>query len=505
MEIRIKVGELSKVKTDVLIAEVFEAVKTLPKELEEIDKTLNGVISKMLESDEIKGGKGEITPIYTLGKLPFKKLVIYGLGKRQDLTKDSLRNTIGDVARYLNKKGIKTFTTSIPGAGAIDINAADAAQSISEGALLGTYDFKKYRSVKDKNEKIKGMVIMAPNKVEQAIVENGCNKGRIIAEAIAAARDMVNEPPSFMNPTELSAEAAKIAKNNDIELEVLEQDKLKEMGMGAMLAVGRGSNQTPKLIVLSYEGDKTKDIDLALVGKGITFDSGGLSLKPSAHMDEMKMDMAGGAAVIAVMGAIAKFKPGINVTAIVPAVENMPSGSAYKPGDIITTMSGKTVEVRNTDAEGRLILADALDYAVKLGAKNIIDVATLTGACVVALGSFNTGGFTNNQNLMDKVITAGNMAGESIWQLPATEEYRELIKSSIADIQNVGTVSRAAGSTVGAMFLKEFVGDTPWVHLDIAGTAWADKEGGIQAKGGTGVPVGTLIRLALEMIKKSSA
>ncbi|MBG7617732.1 MAG: leucyl aminopeptidase, partial [Chloroflexi bacterium] len=354
-----------------------------------------------------------------------------------------------------------------------DINAADAAQSISEGALLGIYDFKKYRSMKDKNEKIKGMVIIAPNKVEQAIVENGCNKGRIIAEAIAAARDMVNEPPSFMNPTELTAEAAKIAKNNDIELEVLEQDKLKEMGMGAMLAVGRGSNQAPKLIVLSYEGDKAKDIDLALVGKGITFDSGGLSLKPSAHMDEMKMDMAGGAAVIAVMGAIAKFKPGINVTAIVPAVENMPSGSAYKPGDIITTMSGKTVEVRNTDAEGRLILADALDYAVKLGAKNIIDVATLTGACIVALGSFNTGGFTNNQNLMDKVITAGNMAGESIWQLPATEEYRELIKSSIADIQNVGTVSRAAGSTVGAMFLKEFVGDTPWVHLDIAGTAWA--------------------------------
>jgi leucyl aminopeptidase len=283
-------------------------------------------------------------------------------------------------------------------------------------------------------------------------------------------------------------------------VEVFDREKMKELGMGGLLGVAQGSQQPPQFIVLSYQGSEIKGTDVALVGKGITFDSGGIDIKPSEGMEEMKGDMAGGASVMATLMALARLKPRINVTALVPATENLPSGTAMKPGDIITAMNGKTIEVLNTDAEGRLILADALSYAKKIGAKAIMDVATLTGACHVALGSICSGTFTNEQALVDKVIAAGKETGELMWQLPMYEEYKEQLKSDVADIKNVG--NRWGGAITGAKFLEEFVDKTPWVHLDIAGTYYTDKEKGYLTKGGTGIPVRTLINLVLTMAKK---
>jgi leucyl aminopeptidase len=294
--------------------------------------------------------------------------------------------------------------------------------------------------------------------------------------------------------------AGKVVKDYGLDLTILEKDEMQELGMGALLGVAQGSCQPPKFIVLRYKGSVSDDINLALVGKGVTFDSGGISIKPSAKMDEMKDDMSGGAAVIAAISAIAQLKPMINVIAVVPAVENLPSGTAIKPGDVLKAMTGKTIEIISTDAEGRLILADALGYVNKLKPKVIVDVATLTGACVVALGNICTGAFGSNQGLVNEVIAAGAEAGELIWQMPMYEEYKEQNKSSVADIKNVG--DKGAGPITAAQFLAEFVGETPWVHLDIAGTGFDDKERKYLVKGATGVPVRTLVNLALVIAEK---
>jgi leucyl aminopeptidase len=309
----------------------------------------------------------------------------------------------------------------------------------------------------------------------------------------------VNEPSNYKTPTVMAEVARGLAKEYGLKVEVLDKEQMKELGMGGLLGVAQGSQQPPKFIILSYKGSDSREVDLALVGKGITFDSGGISLKPSEHLDEMKDDMAGGASVLATLMALAQLKPRINVTALVPATENMPGGTALKPSDVITAMNGKSIEVLNTDAEGRLILADALCYAIKLKAKAIIDVATLTGACQIALGKITSGLFTNNQPLLDKVIAAGKEVGEPAWQLPMFDEYKELIKSDIADIKNIG--NRYGGAITAAKFLEEFVEKTPWVHLDLTGPI-GDKEKGYLVKGATGVPVRTLVNVVLAMVKK---
>jgi leucyl aminopeptidase len=320
-----------------------------------------------------------------------------------------------------------------------------------------------------------------------------------LAEATNLARDMVNEPANYMTPGDMAGMAAELAESYGLKLKVLERKQMQELGMGALLGVAEGSRQPPKFIILRYRGGDSAEADMVLAGKGVTFDSGGISIKPSRKMDEMKGDMAGGAAVMAAMSAIAQIKPRVNVTALIPATENLPSGSALKPGDIVTAINGKTIEIISTDAEGRLILADALGYAEKLGAKVIIDVATLTGACQVALGDVVTGAFGNNQGLVDKVIAAGAEAGELIWQMPMYDQYKEQNKSDVADIKNVG--GRYAGAITAAQFLAEFVGDTPWVHLDIAGTSMSTKERAYLVKGATGVAVRTLVNLVLALAK----
>lgn len=321
-----------------------------------------------------------------------------------------------------------------------------------------------------------------------------------MAEATNLARDMVNEPANFMTPTRMAEEATKLAENHGLKINVLEQEQIQELGMGALLGVAQGSRQPPKFIVLNYEGGDSGKPDVALVGKAITFDSGGISIKPAEGMGSMKGDMAGGAAVTGAISAVAQLKPRINVMALVPATENLPGGSALKPADILTAMDGKTIEIVSTDAEGRLTLADALGYARKQGAKRIIDVATLTGAMRVALGNICSGAFANNQEIVDGVIAAGVEAGEKIWQMPMYDEYKEQNKSDVADIKNTG--GRPAGAVTAAQFVGEFAGDTPWVHLDIAGTSMSDKERTYLVKGATGVPVRTLVNFVLSIAKE---
>jgi leucyl aminopeptidase len=297
----------------------------------------------------------------------------------------------------------------------------------------------------------------------------------------------------------MAAEARKVAEKHGLDIKVLERKQMKALGMGGLLGVAQGSEEPPKFIVLKYLGKNTKTIDIALVGKGITFDSGGISIKPSDHMGDMKSDMSGAASVIAAIGAIAQLKPKVNVMAIVPATENLPSGTAFKPADILTAMNGKTIEIITTDAEGRLILADALGYAVKQGAKMIVDIATLTGACQIALGDITTGAFTNNQELLDKVIAAAKETGDKMWQLPTFEEYKEQNKSDVADLKNTG--GKNGGAITAALFVGEFAEKTPWVHLDIAGTALLDSAKGYYIKGATGVPTRTLIKLVQSLAK----
>ncbi len=500
MEVKVIVGDATQVKAGAIVVSFFEGTESLDGDIATIDVALDGAISQLISQGEIKGKLGEVTVVHSLGKLPAARVVIVGLGQRERLALDKIRGVVADACRYLQQKRVGDIAIVNLGVGITDITPECSAQAITEGALLGVYSFRRHITKEAEYGEIKKLSIVSRSEADVHLLEQGIEKGRILAEAANLARDMVNEPANYMTPADMAGVAGKIAREHNLELAVLEKQEMQELGMGALLGVAQGSCQQPKFIVLKYKGSDSDDIDLALVGKGVTFDSGGISIKPSDKMGEMKGDMAGGAAVIAAISAIAQLKPGINVIAIVPAVENLPSGSALKPGDILNALTGKTIEIISTDAEGRLILADALGYANKLKAKLIVDVATLTGACKVALGNVCTGAFGNNQGLVDKVVAAGAEAGEYIWQLPMYDEYKEQNRSEVADIKNVG--DRGADPITAAQFLAEFVGETPWVHLDIAGTNMIDKERRYLVKGATGVPVRTLVNLALAIAAK---
>lgn len=496
MEIKAAAGEITSIKAGAIIISHFEGEKRPEADTAAVDNKLDGAISNLIKQGDIKGKLNEITLLHSLGKLPAGRIVVLGLGKKKELTTNKVRGAIAESCRYLRGKGAANIASIVIGDGINGIKSDAAVQAMTEGSILGLYTFKKYTTKQENGSgEIKELTIIGKDKkpMEKAIA-----KGKIIAEAANFARDMVNEPGNVMTPTKMAETAREITKKYHLKVDIFDKDKMKELGMGGLLGVSQGSQQPPKFIILNYKGRDSKELDFALVGKGITFDSGGISIKPSENMADMKDDMAGGASVMATVMAIAQFKPALNVTALVPATENLPSSTALKPGDIITAMNGKTIEVLNTDAEGRLILADALSYAVKNGAKAIIDVATLTGACQVALGKITTGAFTNNQALVDKVIAAGNEVGEPTWQMPMFEEYREFIKSDIADIKNTG--NRYAGAITAAKFLEEFVDKTPWVHLDLTGPD-SDKEKGYTVKGASGVPVRTLINFVLSEAK----
>jgi len=492
MEVKADARKFYEVECDALVVGVYEGEKPESGALAEIDKRSGGVITSLLETGELKGKVGETTYIHNPGEIKARRLLLIGAGKLEDFNVDGVRRMAGTAARLLRAKNVKRFAflrrSQLP--------LGESAQAAVEGALLALYDPDKYRT-SDKEERNIEAMILATTEGDTEALRRGVERGRILAEATNFARDIINEPGNVMTPTELARRAEEVAQTFGLEVDVLDEARMKELGMGALLGVSQGSAEPAKLIVLSYLPNADSSETVAIVGKGLTFDTGGISIKPADGMEKMKYDMAGGATTIAAMRAIAQLKPAVNVLGLVPASENMPGGRAQRPGDVVRSMAGKTIEVINTDAEGRLILADALAYARKLGATKIVDLATLTGAVSVALGDIYVAVLGNDQAWTDRIIEAGKRSGEKIWQLPLDREYRDQIKSDIADIKNTG--GRKAGTITAAYFLREFVEDTPWAHLDIAGTAWNDSNKPYLSVGPTGVCVRTLANLVSEM------
>jgi leucyl aminopeptidase len=501
VDIKVIVGDIAQIEADAIVVNIFEGVEKPGGATAAVDRALDGAISSLLSHGEIKGKFGEVSIVHTFGKLPARIVAVAGLGRREDFNVDKIRGVTGEFCRSLRKLNCHRITTILHGAGMGGIELETSAQAITEGALLGLYSFTKYK--KPEYQNVEEIMIAVTEKESVPILESAIAKGKVVAEATNLARDMVNEPASYMTPSRMAEVAEDIASKYNLECKVFDREDMEAMGMEALLGVARGSNQPPKLITLAYKGDERSEKAMGFLGKGITFDSGGISIKPSEGMDEMKGDMAGAAAVMTAVGAIAQLKPKINVTAIIPATENLPSGTALKPGDILRAMNGKTIEVISTDAEGRLILADALSYAVKQGLSPLIDLATLTGACRVALGLLYSGVFGNDRDLIDKVLKAGERTGEKMWQMPLPEEYKEQNKSDIADIKNTG--NRYGGAITAALFLAEFVGNTPWIHLDIAGPRLSSKDSGYLVKGAAGFGVRTLVELALSEAKSEEA
>jgi leucyl aminopeptidase len=481
----------SQIETECLVVAVLDVAEATnngdksdkhdPK-LQTEDKAVLAAAADLVASGEVTGKAMETTLLHKPEGLKAKRLLLIGGGKAAKFSSSDLRKLAGAAVRSIKAKDLTSFALVMPAK--ID----DAAKVIVEGALVGNFDADYYRSDRTK-QKIEELTIVAPKGANQQSLKKGVEQGRIIGEAQNFTRDLVNEPGNRMTPTILADRAKAMCDEVGLACDIYGPDKIKELKMGAFWSVAQGSDEEPP-----------KKRVLGLVGKGITFDSGGISLKPGEGMEKMKYDMAGGAAMIGAMRAIAQLKPNVRVIGIVCASENMPSGKAQKPGDVQIAMSGKSIEIINTDAEGRLVLADGLHYARELGATHLIDAATLTGACVVALGMVNAGVFSNNDDFYNRFNQSLAKSGEKMWRLPEEDDYRELIKSDIADIRNTGG-GRWAGATAAAMFLKEFVGDTPWIHLDIAGVAWMEDNKPWIAKGPSGVPVRSLVEFTQDFAK----
>ena len=497
MNFEVSNGDISKTAADAIVVNLFEGVTAPGGATGAVDKALDGAISKLIAQGDIRGKSGEITTIHTFGKLKSPRVVVAGLGKQKDFDVDAVRNLSANLVRALRRPGIKTVATIAHGAGIGGLEPEACAQAVAEGALLGNYRFLKHKKAEEDRAEITTVTLVEHDPAQVKAMSAAAAKGVTMAEATNLARDLANEPSNHLTPTGIAAIAAEVARKYKLEIEVLERDEMEKKGMGSFLSVARGSAQPPKMIRLAYRGGKGKGYDLALVGKGITFDTGGISIKPAANMEAMKADMTGAASVIAAMGAIAALKPKLNVVAIAPCTENMPGGNATKPGDVVSAMNGRTIEVINTDAEGRLVLADGLCWAKELGAATIVDVATLTGAVTTALGDVAYGLMTNNDAFCAKLESAAAAAGEKTWRLPMWKEYDEFIKSDVADCKN--TATRGAGTIVGAKFLEPFVGDTPWVHMDIAGVDIMSSDKGWVSKGASGYSVRAMVNLALAM------
>jgi leucyl aminopeptidase len=445
----------------------------------------------LIASAELTGKPFETVLVHKPQGLKAKRLLFVGVGKAKTFSTTELRRAAGAAVRFVKPRQIKSLAFAVPEIG----SAADAIRSSVEGAVTADFDPDTYKSDR-KDQSVNEFTVITS--ADKATAEAALNEGRIIGDSQNFTRVLVNEPSNRMTPTILADQAKKMCGEVGLKCEVFGGEKIREMKMGAFWSVAQGSDEPPALIVMKYEpqGAPEKPV-LALVGKGVTFDTGGISIKPSDGMEKMKYDMAGGATMIGAMRAIALLKPKVKVIGIVCATENMPSGKAQKPGDVQIAMSGKSIEIINTDAEGRLVLADGLHYARQLGATHLIDAATLTGACVIALASINVGLFANDDAMYERFAQAHKKAGEKMWRLPLDQEYQEMIRSNIADIVNSG--GRWGGAVTAAMFLKEFVADTPWIHLDIAGTAWLEDNKAWMAKGPSGIGVRTIVEFTKDL------
>ena len=481
MRITLERQPLEQIETGALIVLVFEGRK----------ETRFGA-GDLTDAGEVAGKSLELTLLHRPPGVAAARVLLAGAGKPEKFDAAELRKVAGAAVRHLKSKSVKSIAL------ALDAEHADGeyAAAAVEGAILGEYEPDRYKTDDDKKS-VDAFALVAAAGGGGAELDAAVARGRILAEAQNYTRDLVNEPANRLTPSKVAEAAQKMTSEYQLECEVLEREQMEKFGMGALLGVAQGSAEPPALVAIRYRPAQTESkTHLGLVGKGVTFDTGGISIKPADGMEKMKYDMAGGAAMIGAMRAIAQLKPAIRVTAFIPCVENMPGSRAQRPGDIVTAMSGKTIEVINTDAEGRLILADALTYARQQGCTHLVDAATLTGAIVVALGHLNVGLFANEEAMRDRVLQAAKAEGERVWPMPLEDDYKEYLKSAYADLSNVG--GRWGGAITAAIFLKEFAGETPWVHLDIAGTAYLDESKPFLAKGPTGVPVRTLVRLATE-------
>lgn len=487
MEFDISTDAPETVACDALAVPVHED-RRLEGAASRVDQALGGLLSTVIAEERFEAKPGKTLVLHTHGKLPAKRIIAVGLGPAASVTPETLRRAAGAVVR--RAAAMHAAHLAFPPAAITGTPAASVAQARIEGILLAGYRFARYKA--DEGGTVRRVTLLTENHEQQRHVEEGRRRAALFAEATIFARDLVNEPPNHLPPTRLAEIATETARRNGLRCSVLDEEAMRAQGMGAILAVGGGSDQSPRLIVLEYAPPQARR-SVALVGKGVCYDSGGINLKHT-DLEWMKGDMAGGAAVLAAMAAIPALQPAARVMGIIAAVENMPSGRAMKPGDVVRAMNGKTIEINNTDAEGRLILADAVAYAAQAGADEIIDLATLTGSAMVALGYHAAALMSNDDALAGRLLEAAEQSGERLWRLPLYEEFLEDMRSQIADLRNSG--SRYGGAQKGGIFIREFAGGKPWAHLDIAPTGFLEKDEGTgpyTPKGGTGYGVRTLL------------
>jgi leucyl aminopeptidase len=493
MNIWVEKGKAEKFPCDLLLLFSFEFPEPLEGVIHEVDLEWKGFISTLMKQGDFKGELNQCRLLYTHGALPTQRVVITGLGKKEEFDLEKWRVVSSRAGQFIRDLGMKRFVFPIKKFNGF--SETELAESFVTGMLLGVYQFNELKTLeREKIKEVEEVIILGEKTEEVRTIGEGLRTGKIVSEAVCMARDLVNGPSNRITPAVIAEKAQQIAKEHTMGVEVLEVSQAETMGMGAFVAVAKGSQEPGKFIILEYNKGKGFDT-IALVGKGITFDSGGISIKPSERMELMKDDMSGAASVLAIMKIASELQLPYHLVGIMPATENLPSGKAYKPGDVLKTLSGQTVEVISTDAEGRLILSDALTYSLRYQPKAIVDLATLTGAVVIALGDYVIGLFGNDEPLIKRVEEASRKTGEKVWRLPLWEEYFDYLKSDVADFRNVGT--RSAGAIIGGIFLSRFVKKTPWVHLDIAGPAYIEKERPYLPKGGTGIG----IRLVVQMLR----
>ena len=496
MQIQLETQAYPSVSTDALVTYIFDQENKLEGVAGEIDRAMKGQLASLVESGELTGKALELVFIHFPVGLGAQRLLLVGAGKPGKFGTGDLRKIAGTALRYLKPHGVKKFVF-VTREGE---RGPNAAQAVVEGLIAADFESNKYHTDRKPNREIQSVSLANFDAGLGANLAAAILHGRVLAESQNFARDLINEPSNRLTPIMLAVRAEAMAKEVGLSVEILDERKISDLKMGALLGVAQGSVEPPRVIVLRYTPEHARPGGpvLGLVGKAVTFDTGGISIKPADNMEKMKYDMGGGATMLGAMRAIAALKPTVPVIAVIPATENMPGGRAQKPGDVQVAMSGKTIEIINTDAEGRLILADGVCYAKKLGCTHLIDAATLTGAIQVALANVHVGAFGTPREYLDQFLESAKAAGEKMWPMPMDDEYQEMIKSNIADIRNTGT-GKGGGAITAAWFIKEFAEDTPWIHLDIAATCWIDEGRPWLAKGPTGVAIRSIVDFALKM------
>ena len=499
MEIKVKTGEIQKDKAELIVVNLFEGVTEPGGATGAVDKALGGQIRRLIAEGDLKGKAKETALLYTNGAMPAKRVLVVGLGKEEKFGLEAIRIAAATAAKRVRDLRVKSYSTIVHGGGRGGIGLAAATQAVVEGTELALYGFKELKTEpEDDPKEVSDMTFVVFDESKRPEVKAAVEVGRQIVGGVSLARDLVNRPANYATPTLLAQRAQEMAGEFGMACQVLDEDEMTELGMGSLLSVAQGTDEPARLIILEHNAGRDDLDTVVLVGKGITFDSGGISLKNKEGMETMKGDMAGGAAVLGAMRAVAALDLPLHVVGLVPATENLPSGKAYKPGDVVRAMNGKTIEVISTDAEGRMILADALAYAARYQPKAVVDMATLTGAIVVALGHHATGLFSNDDDLATRLEAAGRTSFERMWRLPLFKEYDEQLKSHVADVKHTG--GRPAGSITAAIFLSKFVGDFPWAHLDIAGKAWTDEDKPYTPKWATGTGVRLLTQFLRDWV-----